>query len=78
MASQKYDQLSAFQGAVDVETTRIAGEVQKMLDTIDGGLTPAQADALIAQATPLVANLKAIAAGGAAVIPDPPPPIDPV
>lgn len=72
MASQTYTTLKAFQDAVNSETNRIAAEVQKMLDTVDGGLSKDEADALIAEHAPLVARLEAIAAGGA-VVPDPDP-----
>lgn len=74
MASATFTALDAFQKAVDAETTRIAGEVQKMLDTIAGGLTAAEAQTLIDQSQPLVDHLKAIGSG-TAVIPAPPPPI---
>jgi hypothetical protein len=76
MASATFTALDAFQKAVDAETTRIAGEVQKMLDTIAGGLSPAEAQTLIDASTPLVDHLKAIGSGGA-VVPPPPSPIPP-
>ena len=72
MPSQVYVDLKGFQDAVDQETNRIAAEVQVMLDTINGGLTAAEATELIAAHAPLVERLKAIGSGGA-VVPDPVP-----
>ena len=67
----KLDDIKTLIGQLNTATNEIASDLQALRDRINGGLSPAEADAVIADLNPIVARLTALGQDPADPVPTP-------